>query len=882
MRRALSVIVVMSVLVGVACGMSGEDHTMATPPATASSPELRIARFDVAEAGWGDAPVGVHFLWSVESTTGRPLTCDLDLDGDGTLDQRIEGCRPNTIDDPIETLPARTYTIPGAHLPKLVVSDGIHTVQATQEIYANKVTFAKTTLLPETLPGFVKAEAVPNTSVVLTFASEAEVPNVNVGDTLWGTSGFGYLIKATDIRRTGTTLTVHGVQGKLNEAIEDGFIGARDVTPSYDDVRCLDANCEASTIEKLGVQPARPPMLTPKSLGVGRAPLRLETSGNLGVKISLPNGGEPFEHSIFVGFRIKKFVLDVSAFTVNELTFDVVPGFNYDLAFKGSILEKKIQLGTFTLGTIPIGPVAIVPIVFPTLTFGANVKFSGSIGFDIPVHAKYTPATGVDLDFTAQRRGLAREILDPIGSGASFEAEAKLSFPVKALAWGVAGPYVGPVMGLTGELRIGTPQVTNNPCNGLVETCVSARASFGGEYGLGCPWIEAIEVKREITALELELYKKCSGRDALDPDKCADAGSDGGPNDGDAAPPACVPTGTVSGPPTGSPSGSVSCAGSEVLWSGSNLGTGTCWSLGDRTFPSVPGSGERAVIPNDIPPGAYTLTVQAAGGSVSAPFTITSDSCPGADAGTDAGKDGGGLEVTVGGVYDVVRSGATTNFKGYVIGDATPPAQAETSAAIAASRLTAPGIAIGSCGAPTVPTLLDPVSGVGAGTLSLSQDGAPLGTVPSKPSGAGGVEYAGLLASLPADTSLDLTLAGSPSFPGVTLAGGVRTSPPLLVTSPDLAQGQQLVPAGDLPIAFTPTQAAHMTITVQQLGGGVAQVCKVDPSVGSFTIPSAILGAAGTTTSLTIRMGYVVETIASGRRHVAIADSTLNGLVSLQ
>lgn len=623
MRRAFAIVVAMSVLVGIACGTSREDDTIAAPPVTAISPELRIARFDVAEAGWGDAPVSVHFLWAIESTTGRPLTCDLDLDGDGTFDQRIEGCRPDTLDEPIASLPARTYATPGAHVPKLVVSDGVNTVQATQEIYANKVTFAKYTVLPERLPGFVKAEAVPNTSVVLTFASEEDVPNVNVGDILWGTSGFGYLIKATGVEKTGRTITVNGVQGKVNEAIENGFIGARDVTPSYDDVRCLDADCQGSTIEKLGTQPARPPVLAPKSLGVGRAPLRLETSGNLGVKISLPNGGEPFDHSVFVGFRIKKFVLDVSFFTVNELTFDVVPGFNYELAFKGEIFEKKIQLGTFTLGTIPIGPVAIVPIVFPTLTFGANLKFGGSVGFDIPVHAKYTPATGVELDFTADRLGQAQEILDPIGSGASFEAEAKLSFPVKALAWGVAGPYVGPVMGLTGELKIGTPQATSNPCNKLVEICAGAKASFGGEYGLGCPWIEAIEVKREITALELELYKKCSGRDELDPEKCADAGSDGGP-------PACVPTGTVSGPPTGSPSGSAHCGGSEVFWSGSNLGTGTCWTIGDRTFPSVPGSGARAVIPNDIPPGAYTLTVQAAGGSVSAPFTITAGEAPNA------------------------------------------------------------------------------------------------------------------------------------------------------------------------------------------------------------------------------------------------------------
>lgn len=648
MRKAFAFVAGLSILVGIACGSSGKDEGQTSaPPVTTATPELRIATFDAAEPGWGDAPVSVHFTWAIESTTGRPLTCLLDVDGDGSIDQRIEGCRANTLREPIDGLPAHSYANPGEHKPKLVVTDGVNTVDATQEIFANKITFGKNTVFPEKMAGFVNAEAVPNTSVVLTFASEAQVPNVKVGDILWGTSGTGYLIKATEVTKSGATVSIKGVQGQVGEAIENGFLGARNVRPSYDGVKCLDETCQGSTIEKLTADPPLPPTLSPQSLGVRRDAFE-SGGGNFGVKIGLPNGGNPFEHSIFMGLKIDKFILEIGFFTVNRFVVDVTPNFNYEIAFKGTIAEKKISLGTFTLGTFPIGPVVITPIVFPYISVGANLKFGGSVGYDFPLKMQYTKVRGVETSFDAQRRGSADEAPEPFGAGAAFEAEGKLGFPVTAAIFGIGGPYFGPVLGLTGEFKV-SPEFTQDPCKKKIEVCIGAKASFTGEFGFGCPWIEDINVKAELGFTELELFKRCSGKEETDPEKCPDAGSDGDAG-GDAEagpPPGCVPSGTVSGPPTGSPSGSAHCGGSEVFWSGSNLGTMSCWTIGGKTFSSVPGSGQRAILPMDIAPGSYTLSVQAPGGTITAPFTITAGEAPNATAISPAsGPPGTAMTVT--------------------------------------------------------------------------------------------------------------------------------------------------------------------------------------------------------------------------------------------
>ena len=123
-------------------------------------------------------------------------------------------------------------------------------------------------MFPEKLPGFVKAEATPNTQVVLTFATAAQVPDIASGALVWGTSSAGYLIKATGATKAGTTVTVDGVQGKITEGMQ-GHLGARDVVSKYDDVRCVEGDCAGGTFEKL----------PPGGPGIEAEPVRPEPAG---------------------------------------------------------------------------------------------------------------------------------------------------------------------------------------------------------------------------------------------------------------------------------------------------------------------------------------------------------------------------------------------------------------------------------------------------------------------------------------------------------------------------------------------------------------------------------------------------------------------------
>lgn len=528
MRKAFALVAAALVPIAIACSSddTSKGPALQAPALTPASPELEITSFDVAEPGWGDAPVAVHFLWEIKSTTGRPLTCNFDLDGDGTIDSRRENCTASTASEAMETLPTFTYSAPGKHVPKLIVSDGVNTVEKTQNIFANQLLYAKSTVFPEKLPGFVKAEPVPNTSVVLTFASEAQVPNLKAGDILWGTSANGYLIKVTSAAKSGAAVTVTGVQALLAEAVEEGYLGARDVLPNYADAKCLEGECTDIGFQPLS-DPPFPPAIGTKTIGVRRDPLSVK--GNFGIKLGLP-GDEHIEHSIFVGVRLKEFEIKIHVFSIELVNIDVVGGFNYDLSLKLEGESKK-QLGKISLGTIVIGPVVIAPVVIPTLSLSAKLKFNGSVGLDIPMHAVYKPDTGFGVSMSPTTRGLVQDILDPITSSVSAEAEAKLSFPLNLLLFGIAGPFFGPNIGAGASFAIGVPQPTDNPCKKILEVCYGAKAFFGGEMGVGCPWIKDAEKKIDITIGEIELFKRCLGRDEIDPSKCADSGI---PGDGDA------------------------------------------------------------------------------------------------------------------------------------------------------------------------------------------------------------------------------------------------------------------------------------------------------------------------------------------------------------
>lgn len=80
-----------------------------------------------------------HFGWQLTSTAmdELPLTCSLDLDGDGVFDEVISPCTTDTSATELAALPWASFATPGKHRPELVVSDGTRRLWAATTVHAN-------------------------------------------------------------------------------------------------------------------------------------------------------------------------------------------------------------------------------------------------------------------------------------------------------------------------------------------------------------------------------------------------------------------------------------------------------------------------------------------------------------------------------------------------------------------------------------------------------------------------------------------------------------------------------------------------------------------------------------------------------------------------
>jgi len=550
-RRSLGTVAIGALVLGwIACSSDQED---------APTPELAIAAFDVVEKGWGDAPLPVHYAWSITSNTGRSLTCKLDWDGDGTVDKEIEGCNADTTKAALDTLPTFTFAKVGEHVPKLVVTDGERTVEATTKVFANELTYAKQVVFPEKLAGFVKADVTPMTKVVLTFSDASKVPDLKANDVLWGTSGSGYLLKVASATKAGATVTVNGTAAKITDAVENGFFGARDLEAPMNDVKCLDSDCAGLSFQKI----TDGGTLGTKGLGRRADPLTFKGSGTFGLKVPLP-AEEGLEHSLFVGMAVKEFVLEVSWFKLKRATLDMRPSFSYDFAIKKDVFSKSWRLGTISLGTIPIGPVIVTPVIQPTVKVGVSLKVGGSFGLNLPFQVKYEDGWKAGMQPDLGKTGI--EMLDPVGASAGASAELTFIPKVNALILGIAGPYVGPTGTLSLEGKVQTAPASDlAKCGFPYQLCFNAKASAGGEYGAELPWIDGANVSKSFTIAEVALWEKCFGK----PDEagnCPDAGPniDGGTPTKDGGSPAT--DGSTDAPtscPDAGPPGKPECAKCE-------------------------------------------------------------------------------------------------------------------------------------------------------------------------------------------------------------------------------------------------------------------------------------------------------------------------------
>ncbi len=506
-------------------------------PIVSVTPSLEIAAFDVAEAGFGEAPYTVHFVWSIEANDG-PLTCELDWNGDGQSDVVQADCAANTVSASLAELPAATFVEPGEYHPRLRVRGATLERELTTTIYANFVVLAPGAIAPETLPGFLSAELswanpvdygqeAPH--VVLTFASEDAVPEIPPGTVVIGA---GFLMEVQTSTRSGPTLSLDGVDAPITAAIQDAFVGARDVVHSFADARCPFEACAGVSYEALapGEEPYSEYGEAAAAPGKSLAALLVDGKGAFGGKLKLPSTSSDWEHTLFVGMVVKKFVLEIERFDLKQLDVDIEPTVKYEINVTGSLvkLDPAASIGPIPLGVIPIlPPVVMLPVTLNIdLRLAVDIKLGATAEAKMPFKLKLDYATGALTGSVAPQLDAKADLQD----GVTGSAKISLVPRVEAGIPGVGGPYVAPVFSLTGEAKAKqgvAPTTTPNPCPsewvvGYVPPsgdvlCLGYKFSLGGEAWFHATWLEKITKKfpgfkkLEITVAEIG-KEPCWGR----------------------------------------------------------------------------------------------------------------------------------------------------------------------------------------------------------------------------------------------------------------------------------------------------------------------------------------------------------------------------------
>lgn len=503
-------------------GHEPAEHVLASTQGGESSCDpstrLEITAFDTVERGWGDAPLLTHFGWGtkagdpdggVNSEKPPVLTCELDFEGDGAVDQVISPCPRETSDLKVAALPAHSFTAPGEHRPELVVSDGKRRLWAGTTVHANKLDYRPEVRFPEQVPNFLggtltAAPAPALSKVVLQYSGLKQVPAVKVGDVVVGTRvGGGYMLRATKVAKTYTSLTVTGTLVGLDETIAGGYFGVRDVALATDAMHCHKPPC----LGTLTTSEAPPPGLgapEPVQLAFGMPALDMaEEEQKFGWKITVPladgqSEGVGSEAEIFGGIVVKKFAID--GLIVGDLTvdIDIAPTIETAVAVKAEISDS-LELGDWWVGALPT-PIPITVTLSPRIDFSSAFKFAGKFALALPFQLVRNQS-GWDHRFAPQISGDAYLLDGGAATEASLESKFTLVPEIGFSLGPVDGPYVAPV----GSLGV-KASANFDSC----DFCMTVFAEAGGEVGWHGPWwLGEILEPIQVIIGEFELKKAC-------------------------------------------------------------------------------------------------------------------------------------------------------------------------------------------------------------------------------------------------------------------------------------------------------------------------------------------------------------------------------------
>jgi hypothetical protein len=471
----------------------------------AEVPALAISAFDTVERGWGDAPLLAHLGWNIAGDKGLDqLTCELDFEGDGKVDQVLSPCPANTAEMKVAALPVHTWTAPGEHRPEFVVSDGTRRLWAGTSVLANHLEFKPDVRFPEDHWSFTGAEltraVAPELSeLALHYGSLKDMPQLAVGDVVVGKGGDGYMLRVVKLSKIGATLYVAGLPVGLDETVAGGYFGIRDYQVPTGDIRCVSDKC-VGTVTPIPAPPGGDAQIG-ETLALDAANQLMSEETKFGIKVAVPllggSGGESAgEIEMFIGLVVEKFAIDGLVSGPLRVDIRFAPTIEAALSVMAA-LSHEFELGKWFIAMLPT-PLPVAVNNKPVIAISAATKFTGKLTAALKMMLVHDE-NGWDHRFDPELKGFADVV--GVGTELSFESKATLKLPFMFTLGFLDGPYVAP----TGALGI-KGAVNPDKC----ELCVTAFGELGAELGWEMPWgLGTIFDQMSVSLLEHEFKKRC-------------------------------------------------------------------------------------------------------------------------------------------------------------------------------------------------------------------------------------------------------------------------------------------------------------------------------------------------------------------------------------
>jgi len=453
---------------------------------------VAIQEFNATPA-WGYAPLQVELSWTILVPEDRIVQCEIDVDGDGNPEKTSTDCKQGTY--------AFTYS-EGSYQPIIKVEDDIgNAVSKSIYVYSNKELtkddLSTDVVFPEEFPSYLES-VLEGDQLSLHFQTGATDSPVAVNQIVWLRQSHTLVRVLESLGSTAGTWSYRIRPAQVDEAIKSYRFGV-----VFDD---SDQNGSVASA------------LTTGDFNRVSSGLTIEGNGSVGKKqgwngvLIKDDQGQTLlsvDVGAFVGFKVKRFFIDIDWFTVRSMELDMGLGCSAEFAAefnsKLTAFNKKIPLPEVPLGVIPVGPLVLVANFKPVLSFkgqlGLNATFNASTEVFGGINVTYD-GTNFDVKPEMAIKPVAEVLHPDITMDAYAQLKAGLAPGIGIKIFNVAGPFMSPI----GYADI-KANVNLFPDE---EFCITAGASIEGAAGIsaGLFGFDA-EASVEVTFAEWEFYNEC-------------------------------------------------------------------------------------------------------------------------------------------------------------------------------------------------------------------------------------------------------------------------------------------------------------------------------------------------------------------------------------